>query len=203
MKVMLMNERTSDPLAKYKALQRQYQQVKIVNLTEDENYAPQLPNEYVLYKLAGVRRRPAAMLDDLPFDKTYGMRYNATGELAVHNMGTEIATIQLLDWRKQTVRAVKYMANGRNWQFDLVGDGGEVLKRWLRDEQSRTTMIEMTLATNQKLRKIYNYDQNNTQPKSLSFFLADEVYSSETACFEKLFGQIFDATEIEIINYVQ
>ena len=43
------------------------------------------------------------------------MSYNKYGEISVTDMGNEVATLQLVDWQKQTVRAVKYIARGFNW----------------------------------------------------------------------------------------
>ncbi|MBC6499715.1 hypothetical protein H7R52_16830 [Weissella confusa] len=63
-----------------------------------------------------------------------------------------------MDWQKQTVRAVKYIARGFNWQFDLVGEKADVVKRWIRDDKQRTIMIRMQLSNGKLLKKLYNYE---------------------------------------------
>ncbi|UNW39630.1 hypothetical protein [Weissella cibaria] len=86
------------------------------------------------------------------------MSYTPQGELRVTDMGQEIATLQLIDWQKQTVRAIKYMVAGSNWQFDLVGERAAVIKRWIRDERLRTIMIRLTQNNGKPVKKLYNYD---------------------------------------------
>lgn len=115
MKIMLIDDKTTDVVTKLKDLKRRYHHVQVVNMTENESYRNGFPGEYLMYRIAGIRLRPAKYLNDLPFKPEYAMSYNKYGEISVTDMGNEVATLQLVDWQKQTVRAVKYIARGFNW----------------------------------------------------------------------------------------
>jgi len=64
---MLINEKTDHVIETFNQLKRRYHHVQIVNVTEDEQYVARQAGEYVLYRVAGARQRPATTLNELPF----------------------------------------------------------------------------------------------------------------------------------------
>ena len=201
MKIMLIDDKTTDVVTKLKDLKRRYHHVQVVNMTENESYRNGFPGEYLMYRIAGIRLRPATYLNDLPFKPEYAMSYNKYGEISVTDMGNEVATLQLVDWQKQTVRAVKYIARGFNWQFDLVGEKADVVKRWIRDDKQRTIMIRMQLSNGKLLKKLYNYEGDSQQPISMTFMYDGNLFDDENSRLTAFFKDVFDDQNIALIRY--
>lgn len=96
---------------------------------------------------------------------------------------------------------MKYIAPGFNWQFDLVGEKADVVKRWIRDDKQRTIMIRMQLSNGKLLKKLYNYEGDSQQPISMTFMYDGNLFDDENSCLTAFFKDVFDDQDIEIIRY--
>ena len=81
---------------------------------------------------------------------------------------------------------MKYIARGFNWQFDLVGEKADVVKRWIRDDKQRTIMIRMQLSNGKLLKKLYNYQGDSQQPISMTFMYDGSLFDDENSCLTAL-----------------